>query len=164
MAQTPARSADSRARHDRKQRVSRALKSAEKICKERELQLTAIRKRVLELIWERHAPIGAYAILGSLKKGEGALAPPTVYRALEFLLDAGLIHRVDALNAFIGCESPEHAHSGLLLVCSSCSRVEEIEDPGLARLVGQKAQDAGFTAQPQPFEIKGQCAKCRAGK
>ena len=163
MTQTPpARFAESRGRHNHKECVSRALKTAEKICKERELQLTAIRRRVLELIWERHAPIGAYDILGSLKKGEGALAPPTVYRALEFLLDAGLIHRVDALNAFIGCESPEHDHAGLLLVCSSCNRVEEIDDPGLAKLLGRKANDAGFAAEPQSLEIKGVCAQCRA--
>jgi Fur family zinc uptake transcriptional regulator len=161
MAQTSTRYSESRGKHDHRHCVSRALKTAEQICKDRELQLTPIRRRVLELIWARHAPIGAYDILGALKKGEGALAPPTVYRALEFLLEAGLIHRVDALNAFIGCESPEQVHAGLLLVCSTCSRVEEIDDPSFARLLAQKAKNAGFVAQAQSLEIKGQCTDCR---
>ena len=89
------RFAESRGKHDHERCMTRALRTAEKVCKERGLQLTAIRRRVLELIWARHAPIGAYDILASLKKGEGALAPPTVYRALDFLMDAGLIHRID---------------------------------------------------------------------
>ena len=161
MAQTPPRYAESRGKHNHRECVSRALKSAEQICKDRDLQLTAIRRRVLELIWERHAPIGAYDILGALKKGEGALAPPTVYRALEFLLAAGLIHRIDALNAFIGCESPGDAHSGLLLVCSQCNRVVEVDDPSFARLLTKKAKDSGFAAQASTLEIKGVCDDCR---
>ena len=107
MAASQPRFAESRGKHDHQRCMTRAIRAAERVCKERDLQLTAIRRRVFELIWERHAPIGAYDILGALKKGEGALAPPTVYRALDFLLDAGLIHRIDTLNAYIGCESPE---------------------------------------------------------
>jgi Fur family zinc uptake transcriptional regulator len=141
--------------------MSRALRTAEKLCKERNLQLTPIRRRVLELIWERHAPIGAYDILAALKKGEGALAPPTVYRALEFLLAAGLIHRIDTLNAFIACETPEEKHTGQLLICRSCNRVTELDDQSITRLLAQKATAAGFTSDEQSVEIKGLCADCR---
>lgn len=80
---------------------------------------------MLELVSQRHAPVGAYDVLGALRKGEGALAPPTVYRALEFLIEAGLIHRIDTLNAFIACVSPEEMHAGQFLVCRTCSRVTE---------------------------------------
>lgn len=116
---------------------------------------------MFELIWERHAPIGAYDILSALKKGEGALAPPTVYRALEFLLDAGLIHRIDTLNAFLACESPQEVHAGQFLVCRSCNQVTELDDPAISRLLVQKAKAAGFSADAQDVEIKGLCSNCQ---
>jgi Fur family zinc uptake transcriptional regulator len=162
MSDTPTRYAESRGKHDHQRCMSRALRTAEKVCKERNLQLTAIRRRVLELIWARHAPIGAYDILAALKRGEGALAPPTVYRALEFLLAAGLIHRIDTLNAFIGCETPEEKHTGQLLICRKCNRVTELDDPSITRLLAQKATAAGFAADEQSVEIKGLCADCRS--
>jgi Fur family zinc uptake transcriptional regulator len=161
MSATPTRFAESRGKHDHQRCMSRALRTAEKVCKERNLQLTAIRRRVLELIWARHAPIGAYDILAALKKGEGALAPPTVYRALEFLLAAGLIHRIDTLNAFIGCETPEEKHTGQLLICRMCNRVTELDDPSITHLLAQKVTAAGFAADEQSVEIKGLCAECR---
>jgi Fur family transcriptional regulator, zinc uptake regulator len=161
MAASQPRFAESRGKHDHQRCMTRAIRAAERVCKERDLQLTAIRRRVFELIWERHAPIGAYDILGALKKGEGALAPPTVYRALDFLLDAGLIHRIDTLNAYIGCESPEEEHAGQLLVCRSCNRVTELDDPSISRLLAQKAAAAGFTSDQQSVEIKGLCGDCR---
>jgi Fur family zinc uptake transcriptional regulator len=161
MKKNSLRFAESRGKHDHQRCLTRALRAAEKVCAQRELQLTPIRRRVLELIWGRHAPIGAYDILGALKKSEGALAPPTVYRALEFLLQAGLIHRIDTLNAFIGCESPELRHSGQFLVCRACNRVTELDDPAIGRLLVRKAKSAGFAAYSQDVEIKGLCAACQ---
>jgi Fur family transcriptional regulator, zinc uptake regulator len=162
MTPPDSRFAESRGKHDHRACMSRALVAAEKLCKARDLQLTAIRRRVLELVWNRHAPIGAYDILGALKKGEGAIAPPTVYRALEFLLDAGLIHRIDSLNAFIGCETPEEQHTGQFLVCRSCNRVTELDDPAISKLLEKKAREAGFTAITQSVEIKDVCVDCQA--
>lgn len=147
-------------KHDHSRCVARALKAAEQVCEERELLLTPIRRRVLELVWSRHAPVGAYAILGSLKKGEGALAPNTVYRALDFLLSAGLIHRIDTLNAYIGCETPREDHAAQFLVCQSCNRVEELGDQSISQLLMKKAKTSGFTVDTQAVEIKGVCADC----
>lgn len=155
------RFAESRGKHDHSRCIERALATADKLCTERELHLTPIRKRVLELVWQRHAPIGAYDILGSLKKSDGALAPPTVYRALEFLLEAGLIHRLDTLNAFVACESPHIDHAGQFLVCRKCNRVAELDDPSLEKLLTQKAKAAGFAAERHSVEIKGLCQDCR---
>ncbi|PZN34922.1 MAG: Fur family transcriptional regulator [Proteobacteria bacterium] len=152
---------ESRGKHDHQRCMARAMRTAEKVCAERDLQLTPIRRRVLELIWQRHAPIGAYDILGSLKKHEGALAPPTVYRALEFLLEAGLIHRIDALNAFVGCEMPDSEHAGQFLICRSCQSVTELEDASITQLIRKKALAAGFAPDAQEVEIKGICAQCR---
>ena len=154
------RYAESRGAHDHTHCVSRTLKEADRVCAERGLQLTPIRRRVLEIVSQRHAPVGAYDILGALKKGEGALAPPTVYRALEFLIEAGLVHRIDTLNAFITCDCPGESHAGQLLVCRSCSRVTELDDPTIARLVAQRAKAAGFGADSLSVEIKGVCGDC----
>jgi Fur family zinc uptake transcriptional regulator len=155
---------ESRGKHDHGRCVSRIMRTAEKMCAERGLQLTPIRRRVLELVTQRHAPIGAYDILGALKKGEGAQAPPTVYRALEFLLEAGLIHRIDAINAFVACEAPETVHTGQFLICRECNKVVELDDPAISRLLTQKAAAAGFTADTHDVEIKGLCAACRVSK
>jgi Fur family zinc uptake transcriptional regulator len=159
---TLAKFAESRGKHDHHRCVTQALRAAETVCERRHLQLTPIRRRVLELVWRRHAPVRAYDILSALKKGEGALAPPTVYRALEFLLDAGLIHRVDSLNAYIGCESPHHSHAGQLLICTECQRVAELADDSIAELVARKARSAGFSANARAVEIKGICNDCQA--
>src|SRR3981189_3799594 len=104
MKSAASRFADSRGKHDHRRCVSKALRTADQVCSERGLRLTPTRKRVLELIWTRHAPIGAYDILSQLSKEGRQDAPPTVYRALSFLMGAGLIHRIDTLNAYLGCE------------------------------------------------------------
>jgi Fur family transcriptional regulator, zinc uptake regulator len=161
MRASTTRFAESRGKHDHQRCISRALRNAEQICQELQLQLTPIRRRVLELILQRHAPIGAYDILGSLRKGEGALAPVTVYRALEFLLSAGLIHRIDALNAYVACETPNTAHVPQFLICRHCQRVIELEDDSISQLVSKKARTAGFTVDMDDIEIKGVCDECR---
>lgn len=161
MTSSASRFAESTGRHDHERCVRRALARAEKICADRNLRLTPLRRRVLELVWSRHAPIGAYDILGSLKRGEGALEPPTVYRALKFLQEAGLVHRVDSLNAFIGCDSLEGSHAAQLLVCRNCNSVVEIDDPGISRMLVQKAGALGFVTDAHDVEIKGVCGTCR---
>ncbi|MFM1817009.1 MAG: transcriptional repressor [Pseudomonadota bacterium] len=161
MSATTARYTESLGKHDHGRCVTRALAAAEKICGERKLRLTPLRRRVLELVWARHAPVGAYDILGSLKKGEGALEPPTVYRALKFLQEAGLVHRIDSLNAFIGCESPQEGHAAQFLVCRKCQRVTELDDPSISEMLVEKARMLGFATDAQDIEIKGLCATCR---
>jgi Fur family transcriptional regulator, zinc uptake regulator len=156
-----ARFADAHGKHDHGRCISRALKTAAELCAERELQLTPIRRRVLELIWQRHAPVGAYDLLAELGKTDKPAAPPTVYRALEFLQGAGLVHRIDSLNAFIGCDAPQIAHAGQFMVCRSCHRVTELYDAAITRLLTQKASESGFVADAQSVEIKGLCRNCR---
>jgi len=90
--------------HDHSRCVSHALAEAETICARQGLRLTALRKRVLELVWASHKPLGAYDILGVLSDEDGRrAAPPTVYRALDFLLENGLVHRIASLNAITDC-------------------------------------------------------------
>jgi Fur family zinc uptake transcriptional regulator len=163
MKSAASRFADSRGKHDHQRCVSKALRAADEVCAERGLRLTPTRKRVLELVWTRHAPIGAYDILGQLSKEGRQDAPPTVYRALSFLMDAGLIHRIDTLNAYLACETPKHLHAAQFLVCRSCRAVTELGDPAIARLLAQRVKAAGFTADAHDLEIKGLCDTCRGG-
>ncbi|MHA1109066.1 MAG: transcriptional repressor, partial [Alphaproteobacteria bacterium] len=86
--------------HDHKRCIAEALAAAEEICARQSVKLTDLRRRVLELIWDRHEPVRAYDLLDQLRAGRRSAAPPTIYRALDFLLEAGLIHRIESLNAY----------------------------------------------------------------
>ncbi len=146
--------------HDHAQCIENALNAAERICREGNLRLTGIRKRVLEIVWEHHAPIGAYHILEQLSEERGAAAPPTVYRALNFLLTHGLVHKIESLNAFVGCRKPDGAHTAQFLICIDCRRVAELDDPEVATLVSSKASRAGFSVSRQTIELQGSCKDC----
>ena len=91
-------------------------------------------------------------------------APPTVYRALEFLIEAGLVHRLDSLNAYVGCVDPGRLHTGQFLICRQCRTVIELDDQGIATLVAGKAETLGFTEVRQILEIEGLCNSCRSAK
>jgi Fur family transcriptional regulator, zinc uptake regulator len=158
----PQRYSDLRKTHEHQRCVSRALLVADQVCSERGLKLTPLRKRVLELVWARHAPIGAYDVLQKLSREGLGSAPPTVYRALAFLIDAGLVHRIDSLNAYFGCEMPKTDHAAQFLVCRSCKGVTELEDPAISRLLARRVRAAGFIADAPDVEIKGVCGACRS--
>lgn len=147
--------------HDHRHCVAAALNNAARICRERGLRFTRQRRKVLELVWSSHKPVGAYEILESLNRAGQRTAPPTVYRALEFLIEADLVHRIDSLNAFIGCPDPGNPHVGQFLICGSCQSVAELDDREIARLVDRKAADLGFEATHQSLEIRGLCRACR---
>lgn len=146
--------------HDHQHCIEDAVATAERVCKERGARLTEIRRRVLELVWENHRPAGAYALLDGLKPELPSAAPPTVYRALEFLLDHGLVHRIQSLNAFVGCADPEHAHRGLFLICDACGDAVEIEDSAIDRAVAKSATQLGFTLKSRTIEATGLCRQC----
>ncbi len=146
--------------HDHAHCIADALQRAEALCEQRGVRLTAIRRRVLELVWDSHAPIGAYAILDQLKVNDRSAAPPTVYRALEFLLEQGLIHRLESLNAFIGCDHPEDRHISQFLICTTCHQAEEIADQRIVTAASASAGDRGFTLSRLTIEIEGTCARC----
>jgi len=145
-----------------------ALERAEALCQTRGVQLTPLRRDVLRLVLEAEAPIGAYALLDQLKASRAKAAPPTVYRALDFLLEQGLIHRLERLNAFMGCvEALEghdhdhaHDHPHQFLICRGCGATREISDHGVANAISAAAAKAGFSAARATVEIEGFCGKC----
>jgi Fur family zinc uptake transcriptional regulator len=124
------------AQHDHADCVASAIARAERLCRDRGLRFTAIRRRVLELVWDSHKPIGAYAILAILGEDSG-------------------------LNAYIGCPDPASRHAGQFLICRSCRTVAELDDADIEEIVVLKAEELGFTAIRQMLEIEGLCKLCR---
>jgi Fur family zinc uptake transcriptional regulator len=149
-------------RHDHNSCVADAIETAEKLCREHGTRLTPLRRKVLELIWSSHRPIGAYAVLGQLRDERDNAAPPTVYRALDFLMEEGLVHRIQSLNAFVGCSEPDHAHTGMFLICAGCGDAREIEDDNLDEAIHKVAQSHGFAVQRRMVEMTGTCPGCAA--
>jgi Fur family zinc uptake transcriptional regulator len=143
--------------------VHTALSEADALCASQGLRLTALRRRVLELVWQSHKPLGAYDILAVLSEEDGRrAAPPTVYRALDFLLENGLVHRIASLNAFTGCNHPTHAHQGQFLICRECRAAIELQHPAISQAIIDAAAEVGFTVEGQTVEIVGLCSGCKA--
>ncbi|MFP4648728.1 MAG: Fur family transcriptional regulator [Halorhodospira sp.] len=137
-----------------------ALAAADELCHRRGMRFTRLRRRVLELIWDEGRPVKAYELLERLRGERSGAAPPTVYRTLDFLLREGLVHRVESLNAYIGCGSPGHSHPVQLLVCQGCHQVAELADPEIAQLLQRKARGLGFRTDSAVVELEGVCPRC----
>ncbi len=148
-------------RHAHEACVQRALAEAEAVCGQRGARLTPIRRAVLALVWESHRAIKAYDILDALAARGRRAKPATVYRALEFLLEHGLVHRIDSLNAFVGCLAPTRDHRAQFLICEDCGEVSEMAAPAINRAVARKAGAAGFAVRHQIIELHGRCPECR---
>ena len=150
--------------HDHDACISDALARAHAVCQARGVRLTPLRRTVLELVWQNHKPLGAYALMSMLEREDTRkVAPPTVYRALEFLLENGLIHRVHRLNAYIGCPDPEEPHAGNLLICRDCGVAQEVESAALDEDLRRLANARGFRAENHTLEVVGLCSQCRTG-
>ena len=151
--------------HDHSRCIDAALEQAKHICKQKKLQFTPTRKLVLKLIWQSHRPLGAYQILDMLADlNKKSIAPPTVYRAINFLLSHGLIHRIPSLNAFIGCPFPTSAHSNVFMICENCNNAAEISDNGLNKMLRSACERAQFHLNIQNIELFGTCASCTENK
>jgi Fur family zinc uptake transcriptional regulator len=151
-----------RSDHDHARCVSAALEAASRLCERDGQRLTPIRRRVLELVWSSHQPIGAYAILDRLKSGNRRAAPPTVYRALEFLLARGLVHRIESLNAFIGCPAPDGEHPVQFLICRNCGATAELDDRRVDAALAKSAAARGFAVERRVIELSGLCQHCQS--
>jgi Fur family zinc uptake transcriptional regulator len=135
---------------------------AERVCQDKRLQLTPLRRRVFAALAESGAPLGAYDLVEQLGK-ERRVAPISIYRALDFLIEAGLIHRIATRNTYLPCHHSHAPHEAtLFLVCRTCGHVDEVTSPDVARGIDGTAAAAGFRTQNRPVEIEGECQACRA--
>ena len=151
--------------HDYASCILAALDAAEAACARRGKRLTPLRRRVLELVWRGHRPVGAYDLLALLQDERGRVAPPTIYRALDFLCAQGLVHRLNSLQAFIGCEHmgerEDGSHAAHFLICQDCGVAVEVRDGQLDGAISGLAGRAGFAIAEETIELSGLCAACR---
>jgi Fur family zinc uptake transcriptional regulator len=150
-------------------RTEGLLDRAEAICERRGANLTELRRRVLGLVLDAVSPTGAYELLDRLRQTRRGAAPPTVYRALDFLLEQGLVHRVERLSAFVGCvagctadpDGESHTHAAQFLICRECGRVIEMQDHHVSAVLARAAGDSGFAISSATIEAEGLCSTCR---
>jgi Fur family zinc uptake transcriptional regulator len=148
--------------HDHRRCIDSAIAAAESACARRGLHLTRLRRRVLEVVWSSHRPVKAYQILANLQRDRGTTAPPTVYRALDFLQEAGLVHRIESLSAFVGCGDPASPHVAQFLICKRCCAVAELGDSPVTRALAREVERLGFDAGRKTIEVEGICPDCGA--
>ena len=141
--------------------LTQVLNRAEELCAERGKQLTEQRKTVLRLLCASDKPISAYDLLDQLRGEIKNPTPPVVYRALDFLLEQGLAHKLESLHAYIGCTHSDHPHASQFLICDDCGEVAEVENSIVAESLETASQSIGFEPKQTVVEILGICAKCK---
>ena len=144
--------------------INNAVREAELICQSRGLRFTDLRRTVLKIIWTSHRSIKAYDILDKLKDSRYSAEPPTVYRALDFLLENGLIHKLDSLNAYVGCAHPHKHDQCYFLICSECHEIKECCDQRISDAIAETTTKNKFSSKHATLEISGKCSECAARK
>ena len=148
--------------HDHDRCSTGAMAHAESLCAQRGQRLTPMRRQVLAALLGSHRPLGAYELIERVDAKEGRPAPITIYRALDFLMENGLVHRIESRNAFIACV---HSHAGdapvVFLLCERCGTVGESHAAAIAESVKAASRAAGFTPKSPVIEITGICSHCR---
>jgi Fur family transcriptional regulator, zinc uptake regulator len=149
--------------HDHDRCASDGIAHAEAICAKRNERLTPMRRRVLEALLASHAPLGAYELIDRLSVRGARLAPITIYRALDFLREQGLVHRIESRNAFIACvHNHETGDPVVFLICEKCGAVGEAASAAVADTIKSASRAAGFTPKTPVIEISGICAHCKS--
>jgi len=146
--------------HDHSECVGDALAVAEERCKTEGLRFTPVRRKVLEILLEQHRALGAYAILDRLRKDGFGSAPPIAYRALDFLQEYRLVHKIERLNAFIACVHPNESHAPAFMICRLCDAVAETHSATAQDTLSDAASATGFRIERTVIEAEGICPAC----
>jgi Fur family zinc uptake transcriptional regulator len=141
--------------------ISILLAQAKSLCDDRGARFTQTRQKVLELMLLHGGAVSAYDLLDSLKETDGGAKPPTVYRALDFLLEQHFIHRVESQNAFIACNQFSDDHQLQLFICERCKEVQEVHSPQIQQSLNEQARLNDFQIHSQTVEARGLCHNCR---
>jgi Fur family transcriptional regulator, zinc uptake regulator len=149
------------ARHDHDACSTDVLARAETLAAAQGARLTPVRRRVLEILLEDHRALGAYDVLTRLSAEGFGNQPPVAYRALDFLVEQGLAHRIRRLNAFAACMHPGEAHAPAFLICRACNAVAEAPAAPVRAALDTAAAALGFTIERSNVEALGLCPACR---
>lgn len=147
-------------RHDHSACVATGLAVAEAQCATRGARLTPVRRKVLEILLEDHRAHGAYAILDRLREAGFGSQPPVAYRALDFLVAQGLVHRIEGRNAFVACPDPSEPHAPAFMICRICDAVAEARSAPERGALGAAAASEGFRIERAVVEAEGVCPAC----
>ncbi|MCR5813934.1 MAG: transcriptional repressor [Desulfovibrio sp.] len=140
--------------------VRLGLQLAERICQQRKMRLTPLRRQVLVHLLEAQKPVKAYDLLESLSHAKRRLTPATIYRILDFLVDCGLVHKIASLNSYLPCTCEHHDNSLLLFVCSRCKKAQEMDDPELYVALKKRFGELGMALENGSIEMQGICHAC----
>ena len=151
------------AAHNHQDCCGDVMAAADRLVGEAGLRLTPVRRRTLEILLEEHRAVGAYQVLERLATDGFGAQPPVAYRALEFLVENGLAHRIRRLNAFMACMHPGEAHAPAFFICSECDCVAEAPGAGVGEALDAAAGLIGFRVERMNIEAVGICPNCQAG-
>lgn len=152
---------DQRAR----ERVKTSLEQATAIFAEKNIRFTDLRRKVFEEIASTHASVGAYEVLDRLAKKGTRLAPISVYRALDALLEAGVVHRLESKNAYFACRRMDKPRTGrppIFLSCEKCGAVQEVDGDEIFHAIDAAAGATNFETRVRFVEVSGTCQECAA--
>jgi Fur family transcriptional regulator, zinc uptake regulator len=149
--------------HDHGRCTADGIAHAEQVCRQKAQKFTPIRRQVMQALLASHRPLGAYEIIDQLAREMSRPAPITVYRALDFLMANGLVHRIESRNAYLAC-AHDHDAAALVafLICERCGAVGEMPSAPMAQSLGAAARASGFAPKLSVIEITGTCAHCQA--
>ncbi len=151
--------------------IHQRLADAQALCHASGARFTPLRQSVYRLILESDKPVGAYDLITALQDSRvGApadnkknnVAPPTIYRSLEFLLSQGLIHQLSSINAYVPCCHPRANHAAAFLICERCQKVQESSNPPVEEILNFSKEQAHFVVHQSIIELKGLCRDCQA--
>lgn len=141
--------------------VNDALEKANMICEQKKIRLTDLRLKVLKMIWNGgHKPVKAYDIIDNLKDGNKSCKPPTVYRTLDFLIENGLVHKLNSVNAYVGCCEPLHETQCYFIICNKCGEINEYFNKNIFDEINQSLKENKFISKNTILEIEGLCELC----
>ena len=144
-----------------KRQIASTVAKVEQYCIKRGVRLTPIRRQVLELLLTYPNVVKAYEILDELKKQRKNAAPPTVYRALDFFVEIGVLHRAESLNGFVFCSHFDEAHTSVILNCTHCGKTEELAAQEPVDILLAFCRERGFEVQEGPLVLSGECRDCQ---
>ncbi len=146
--------------HNHKDCISTSLFELEKYCKESNQKLSKVRRKVLEILLESHKALGAYEILDKLKANGFPSQPPVAYRAINFLLQVGFVHKIEKFNSYIACSNPGKFHKPAFLICRKCNLVSETNQKTSNQKIFLEAKNNNFFVENSIIEIIGVCQNC----